>query len=448
MLGKMAIQRLAAIYHGWTWRYRADAKNIVVVGGSFAGIQLVKRLTDTLPTGYKVVWVEKNSHLNYSFVFPRFSVLTEHEHTAFIPYDGILRRAPAGILTHIQDTVVDITEKQVLLASGEAIDYAYLAIATGSSQPLPVQVTSTEREDACFELRQVQEAIISSQKIAIVGGGAVGVQLSSDIKDFYPDKDVTLVHSRGTLMSHFGKRLQDYALDALQNELRVRVLLNERPTMPAQGNFARHAKLAFSDGHEEEFDLIVSPPIEKYLQHEKSQLNSKIQIGCTGQRPNSAILASYLPSAISKETSRILVNPTLQVCPQDTIPSQDPPIFALGDVAEHGGPKMARAGFMQADVVVDNILDMIDGRPPSRTYKPKWFLENAIKLTLGKSHKAIYAMDVDGSDVLIPDRKSNALDLGIKHAWGQFGADFKLATASTAEQTGKDRQGEIRNGGY
>jgi apoptosis-inducing factor 2 len=91
---------------------------------------------------------------------------------------------------------------------------------------------------------------------------------------------------------------------------------------------------------------------------------------------------------------------------------------------------------------------MIDGRPPSRTYKPKWFLENAIKLTLGKSHKAIYAMDSDGSDVLIPDRKSTALDLGIKHAWGQFGADFKLAAASTAEQTGKDRQGEIRNDVY
>ncbi|ETS85111.1 hypothetical protein PFICI_03136 [Pestalotiopsis fici W106-1] len=418
MMGKMAIQRIAAVYHGWTWRYRADAKNVVVVGGSFAGIQLVKRLSETLPTGYKVIWIEKNSHLNYSFVFPRFSVLTEHEHMAFIPYDGIGRGAPTGIVTHIQDTVVDVSGEQVLLASGEAIDYSYLAIATGSSQPLPVQVRSTEREDACYELRGVQQAIKSSQRIAIVGGGAVGVQLSSDIKDFYPDKEVTLVHSRDNVMNHFGKRLQDYALDALRNELGVRVLLNERPEMPAQGNFARSATLAFSDGRKEDFDLII---------------------GCTGQRPNSAILTSYLPSAISKETSRILVDPTLQVWPQDTPISHNLPIFAFGDVAEHGGPKMARAGFMQADIVVGNILDMINGRVPSQIYKPKWFLENAIKLTLGKSHKAIYAMDSDGSDVLIPDRKSTALDLGIKHAWGQVGADFKLAGAPLAEQSGKDR---------
>lgn len=258
MLSKMTMQRLYALYHSWTWQNTPNARNIVVIGGSFAGIQLVKRLSHTLPTGYKVVWIEKNSHMNYSFVFPRFSVMSKHEHMAFIPYNGVVRGAPSGILHHVQGTVVDITETQVLLASGQAIDYACLAIATGSSQPLPVQVTSTEREDACQELQNVQALIKSSQKIAVVGGGAVGVQLSSDIKDFYREKDVTLIHSRDHLMSHFGNRLQDYVLTALRNELNVRVLLNERPKMPSQENLATSANLAFSDGHEEDFDLIVS----------------------------------------------------------------------------------------------------------------------------------------------------------------------------------------------
>jgi hypothetical protein len=52
--------------------------------------------------------------------------------------------------------------------------------------------------------------------------------------------------------------LQDYALSALRDELKVRVLLNERPKMPAKGNMARSETLTFSDGHEEQFDLIVS----------------------------------------------------------------------------------------------------------------------------------------------------------------------------------------------
>lgn len=98
---------------------------------------------------------------------------------------------------------------------------------------------------------------------------------------------------------------------------------------------------------------------------------------------------------------------------------------------------MARAGFMQADVVVDNILSMISGRTASRTYQPKMFLESAIKLTLGKAHRVIYAMDSDGSDVLIPERNGTTLDLGIKHAWGEFGADFKLVEAPPTERAEK-----------
>jgi apoptosis-inducing factor 2 len=143
--GKVTVQRAAAVLHRWTWHDTPDAKNVVVLGGSFARIELVNRLAHTLPTGFKAVWIEKNSHLNYSFNFPRFSVMTGHEHTAFIPYDGVASGAPAGIFTRIQDTAVGLTENRVLLASGQKIDYAYLAIATGSSQPLPVQVLATER---------------------------------------------------------------------------------------------------------------------------------------------------------------------------------------------------------------------------------------------------------------------------------------------------------------
>ncbi|KAI8667777.1 Pyr-redox-2 domain-containing protein [Fusarium keratoplasticum] len=403
-LGTLAVQRVAAIYHNWTWHDTPDAQNVVVIGGSFAGIELAKRLAETLPTGYKAVLIEKNSHLNYSFNFPRFSVMEGHEHQAFIPYDAICQGGPPGILTRIQNTVVDITEKQIILASGDKIDYTYLAIATGSSQPLPVQVSATELQDACLEMQSVQEKIKASQRIAIVGGGAVGVQISSDIKGFYLDKDVTLIHSRGQLMNYFGKRLQDYTLTVLRDVLKIRVLLNERPKLPPQGNMATSATLTFSDGSEEQFDLII---------------------GCTGQRANSSVLQSLYPSAISKETSRILVEPTLQVSGDGSLAS-GARIFAFGDVADHGGPHMARAGWMQSRVVLDNILAMIRGEKPTQTYKPNMFIEGAIKLTLGKTQNVVYSMENDGSDVLVPG--NGHLDLDIKRAWSQFGADFKQAS--------------------
>jgi NADH dehydrogenase FAD-containing subunit len=141
---KIALQRANTIYHSWTWTDTPESRNVVVIGGSLAGFELVKRLAETLPTGYKLVWIEKNSHLNYSFTFPRFSVMTGSEHKAFIPYDGVMPNAPHGIYTKVQDTAVDVDHTHVLLASGDRVEYSYLAVATGSSQPLPVQVSATE----------------------------------------------------------------------------------------------------------------------------------------------------------------------------------------------------------------------------------------------------------------------------------------------------------------
>lgn len=57
-------------------------------------------------------------------------------------------------------------------------------------------------------------------------------------------------------------------------------------------------------------------------------------------------------------------------------------IFALGDVAETGGPKMARAGMMQAEIVRGNILALINEKYLVE-YTPL-ALEGALKLSLGK----------------------------------------------------------------
>ena len=100
-------------------------------------------------------------------------------------------------------------------------------------------------------------------------------------------------------------------------------------------------------------------------------------------------------------------------------PGINAPIFAFGDVAEHGGPYMARAGLMQTKVVLDNILAMIRGRVPWRGDKPYVVMEGAIKLILGQRHSVTYAMDADGSDVLIPSR-DRQVDLGIEYAWKRY----------------------------
>ena len=247
------IDRIAAIYHGWTYESQVDAQNVVVIGGSFAGLQLAKRLSQTLPTGYKVTMIEKNTHFNFSWVFPRFSVIPGYERLAFVPYEGVARNAPNGIWNHVHDSVTQITATKVHLASGQELDYAFLAIATGSSQPVPAKVQATDSKDGCAELRTIQQSIADADRIAVVGGGAVGVEIASDIKTFFPDKDVTLFHSRSQLLPTFGQRLHEYVSSAL-DKLGVHVVCSERPEILSG---KEPQQLRTSKGVLD-FDLIVS----------------------------------------------------------------------------------------------------------------------------------------------------------------------------------------------
>jgi NADH dehydrogenase FAD-containing subunit len=73
-----------------------------------------------------------------------------------------------------------------------------------------------------------------SSSIAIIGGGAVGVQLATDIKELYPDKNVTLIHSRPTVMNRFHDDL-DAIIKKRCKELGVNLKLGARVKLPTSG---------------------------------------------------------------------------------------------------------------------------------------------------------------------------------------------------------------------
>lgn len=49
----------------------AQLKNVVVVGGSYVGLNTASELSKVLPEGYRVLVVEKNSHFGHLFAYPR-----------------------------------------------------------------------------------------------------------------------------------------------------------------------------------------------------------------------------------------------------------------------------------------------------------------------------------------------------------------------------------------
>ena len=417
--GPALVRTIQAAVHRWSYTGPSDTpKTVVVVGGSFAGIQLVKRLADMLPSGWQVVLVEKNSHFNYSFNMPRFSVVPGYERSAFLPYEGIFRRTLPGIVRHVQGDVVEVSsqKKELRLASGDVVPYDILVVSTGAAQRPPAKLlAAADRELACAELRALQQRIRRARRIAVVGGGAVGIELVTDIKTLAEgsdDKDgkaeaassakeVTLVHAREQLLNRFGPRLHDHVLGVLKT-IGVHVVLGQRPTVvyrdsaPASqvgGSGALH----YADGRVEEHDCILL---------------------CTGQTPNAGLFETH-PGVVAA-SGEVRVAPTLQVTGKDGLV---PGVFAFGDVAATGGSKMARAAVFQADVVADNVMALARDNEPVAVYRPN-MVEASLRLTLGKDDSVVYMdEEEDGRSILLA-QGGERTETAARRAWFFYGLPY------------------------
>lgn len=100
------------------------------------GINTAQQLAAAFHPQYRVLLIEKNSHFQHLFAFPRFAVATGVDtHKAFIPYvPGTFASCPPGSGTVVQAKAVALTadtvklQKKVRLDGVEtdSIPYAYL----------------------------------------------------------------------------------------------------------------------------------------------------------------------------------------------------------------------------------------------------------------------------------------------------------------------------------
>ncbi|KAG8865304.1 hypothetical protein FRB96_000194 [Tulasnella sp. 330] len=323
-------------------------RNAIVVGGSYVGCGVAQKLAAVLPATHRVLLIEPHSHFHHLFAFPRFAVVPKHEHKAFIPYSGLFAKVPAPHPNAVvRAKVLDVQPSYVKLdRSWEGmteLPFEYLIFATGTKLPSPGTMTSDEKVDGVAYFKTYQEGVKKVQSICVVGGGAVGVQMATDIKEYFPDKDVTLIHSRAHTMPKFDPRFHDI-IKARCDELGIKMMLSNRVVgIPPNGfpNDGSEFTISLSDG---------------------SSITTQLAILATGQIPNNQMLTSLntSDSIINGDNGFIRVRPTLQF-----VPEQYSQLFALGDIADSGMPKAARPGAAQADVVVQNVLDLIGGREPS-----------------------------------------------------------------------------------
>ena len=386
-------------------------RNIIVIGGSYVGVNTAQQLATAFSGRLRILLIEKNSHFQHLFAFPRFAITSAVDtHKAFIPFTpGTFANCPPDSGKVIQAKVTKLSKSSVtldrsVLLDGEHVDnipYAYLVLATGTKLSAPSTLPGSSKLDGTTYLRKHVQKIVRSTSIVVIGGGAVGVQMATDIKDIYPEKDVTLVHSRERVMNKFHPKFHEIIKDRC-DELGIKTALGSRVSLPASGY-----------------------PIDGSLFNVNLENGQSIPadfaIICTGQIPQSSLLQTLAPECILPD-GFIKTLPTLQL-----VSPELSNVFAVGDIAATGAHKAARPGGAQAELVVKNIQHLEDGQHQlSRERGELEKYENippaAIHLTLGVEKSVVFGNpETEGGEPMVKYKDDGRLDMGIDGVWKRRG---------------------------
>lgn len=189
-------------------------KTVAVLGASYGGARAAQLLANGLPQGWRVVLVDRNSHMNHLYVLPRYAVLPGHEHKAFIPYRTVFDLPPAHDAppdapkpqvdlarhTMLHASVVSLGAHELTLdrafpehgLSDGVLRFDYLVYALGSHLPSPinlwgavadevekdgvVDIVRGTKEGGMAWLKKFQARVARASSVLVVGGGALGIR--------------------------------------------------------------------------------------------------------------------------------------------------------------------------------------------------------------------------------------------------------------------------------
>ncbi|GAA5846077.1 hypothetical protein JCM11251_003703, partial [Rhodosporidiobolus azoricus] len=387
----------------------APTRNIVILGASYAGARAAELLSRTLPQGFRVVVIDRQSHFNHLYLHPRFSIVPGHAEKVFIPYTGTLPTetpkdgAPLerhvmihAAVTSINEDFIeidrDLTENERDLDGDEnevakltdeleaakleapedqkdpaarRLSWDYLVYALGCTLPPPLTSTYTNKKGGIAFLDGQGKLISKSTKILVAGGGALGIQYATDIADLYnndehrehlepfkdedgklpPKKEVTIVHSRDRFLPLYKQEVHDEVVSRME-KLGVDVVLGERLNLPP-------------------IEEDEPGKMKKITLKDGREIEYDLLLRCTGQNPNSQLFRGFLPEALD-DHGFVNIRPTLQV-DVSAVPDHEElsekirrNIYAIGDVANAGVIKAGHTGWNQAGVAVQNIMCSVE----------------------------------------------------------------------------------------
>ncbi len=318
-------------------------KKVIVVGGGFAGIQLVRSLDQDL---FDVLLIDKINHHQFQPLF--YQVATSQIEPASIsfPLRNIFNNQPNVQYRMTEVTSIDRDNKQVITTSG-TFNYDYLVIAIGCrtnffgnvnvrNHAFSLKTTYDAMTLRNHVLQNFEDAIFANEaekqeylNLVIVGAGPTGVELAgafAEIKKHILPKDY-----HGIDFSKFRIILVEGAANTLNN-------MSDKTKKTS-------AKYLKKMGVELMLKTLVKDYDGKLLTLSNGeQLPTRTVIWAAGVRGR--LMEGFLPEEVAPHGRRIIVNRFSQVGDTDDM-------FAIGDIAYMETPKYPRAHPQLANVAIN-----------------------------------------------------------------------------------------------
>jgi NADH dehydrogenase FAD-containing subunit len=280
--------------------------------------------------------------------------------------------------------------------------YDYLVVATGLKRHWPAVPKSGSYEEYMKDGEAFIKKItggdsskLQSRKIVVIGAGAVVIEFAGEIKKYYPEIGVTLVHSRAEVLSS----------EPLPSELkeRIKTMLEEEGVNLVLGSRATITELANG-----QYDVTLA---------NGEKLTADFVIDSTRKgEPTTEIL----PGACLNEDKEIMVQQNLMF--KDTIPNSTSH-FGVGDVIAWSGIKRAGSATVMGQAAAQNIYSaMLNSELPTSAQESDRYIETELP-----SWEAVIGIAV-GKQCLTYDPK-NGIKYGVEVMQNYFGDDLGWAAS-------------------
>jgi NADH:ubiquinone reductase (H+-translocating) len=336
-------------------------RNLIVVGGGFAGMRAMRELEHTLPPDWTLTVISQENFITFNPLLPEVigaSLLPGHVvaphrqmiHCSHVCMARVIEIDPVGKIIHyLGEGPGTFRYDQLVLTCGS---HASLEVVKGMpSYGLPLKTLG----DALFLRNQIIARLEQAElqpdiehrrwltSFVVVGGGFSGVETAGELVDFL----------YASLEYYKRVRAEDFAITLLQGGDRLLPELS-----PSLGAFT--LRKMRRRGVDVRLNARALRVTDRAVHLESGEIVSAGTVICTiGTQPNALIESMPAP----KQRGRLLVNPDMSVPGCDGM-------WAAGDCAavvnELDGrvcPPTAQFAEAQATQLAANIVARIHGRP-------------------------------------------------------------------------------------